>query len=133
MNKSLLFILFAFPALALADTYTGEAGEMQMTADFITQFWEYFESDVPDFTKRMLAYIFEKAVVVKLYIELETMKLAWSVAKQILANLEIASKITSLANALPQDIRAAIVDMRLFDALNIVLNAVLTRFIMRFL
>ena len=61
------------------------------------------------------------------------MKLAWTVAKAVFENFQIGSKLANAATALPRDVQAAIVDMRLFDGLNIVINAFIARYVMRFL
>jgi hypothetical protein len=70
-------------------------------------------------------------IKLKLFAYLEALKFSWVVGKQILLDFNIMSQITAQINLLPQDVRQALVDMRIFDGLNILLNAFMTRFIMR--
>jgi hypothetical protein len=130
--KFLISILLFLPFLVLADTYQNDAGAAQMAGDFFTDIWTFLDTDLPDFLVRMWAFIVVKYFEITLYAKIELLKLAWSVSKQILENYQIVSKITAKFNLLPPDIRQAIVDMRLLDAVSIIVNAYLTRFVMRF-
>ncbi|WP_105215942.1 DUF2523 family protein [Pseudoalteromonas sp. T1lg22] len=129
----LYFIFLLFPCLAFADSYAGDQGAAQMLGDYVTDFWDFFETDIPDFVVRLMAYAFEQYLLIWLGIKLEAMKLGWAVAKQILQNLEFASQVTSRMNALPNDVRAALVDLRIMDCMNIIANAYVARFVMRFI
>lgn len=133
MIKYLFIFLLLTPFFVLADTYQDTAGVAKSLGDYFTDFWDFFDNDVPNFFQRALAYITEKIVLFKINAQIESMKLAWTVAKSIFENFQIGSKLANAASALPQDVKAAIVDMRLFDGLNIVINAYIARYVMRFL
>ena len=116
-----------------ADEPTGLANFAQKVGDYFTDIWSFLDDDVPSFFERALAYIVEKWTLMRIAAELEAIKLAWSVAKTILENFQIASKVTSASNALPQDVKAALVDMRFFDGVNIIIQALVARYVLRFI
>lgn len=134
--KLKLFILFVFlsPIYVFADetTYQNVGGAAQAMGDFFSDIWAFFDDDVPNFFERTLAYIIEKITLFKIAAQIEVMKLAWSVAKAIMENFQIASKLTSAVNGLPQDLRAAISDMRIMDGLNLIIQALVARYVLRF-
>lgn len=134
INKKLfLLIIFFFPLFAFAETYTGDAGSAQMAGDFITDLWTFLESDIPSFIQRTYAYIIEKLTVIQIMLKIETLKLSWSIGGRILENYDIASKIASQADSLPQNVKAMLIDVRFFDGLNFILQAGVARFAMRFM
>lgn len=133
MKKSILFLLFTLPLFAFAESYQGEAGTAQMAGDFFTDFWDLMTNDVPSVAQRFWAWIVIKAVEIKLYITLETIKFSWGVAKAILENFQVASRITAQINNLSPDIRQFFIDTKFVDALMVVINAHATRYVMRFL
>lgn len=131
--KKLFFIFLFVPFLAIADTYTDIGGASQMVADSFTEMWDYLFDDVPSMLERSTAWFVVWSVKAKLYAYLELMKFSWGVAKIIIADLNIMSQITSQMSALPVDVRQAFVDMRLFDGINLLLQAYMTKFVMNFL
>lgn len=133
--SSFLFIsLLILPMVVFAQdagaTYKDEAGTSQMIADSFKELWSYFFDDVPSMMERFFAWAIIWLVKAKIYLQLESMKFAWGVAKVIIADLNIMSQITAQMGALPPDVRQALVDMRLFDAINLVLQAYVTKFVM---
>lgn len=132
-TKTLLLIMLFLPLFVLADTYTGEQGVAQMHGDFITDLWSYFESDVPNFIQRMYSYYIEYITIGYIAVKIEMVKLSWSVAERILENYDIASRIIAQAESLPQDVKAMLIDIRFFDGLNFIIQAGVSRFVMRFM
>lgn len=132
-KKIFLLIILFFPFIAFANTYTGEQGVAQMKGDFITDMWSYLESDVPEFIQRFYAYVMEQITILYIIIKIESLKLSWSVAERILENYDIASRVMAQADALPQDVKAMLIDCRFFDGLNWVIQAGVARFVMRFM
>ena len=131
MKKVTLFILLLIPMFAFADSYQNDEGALQMAGDFFTDFWELMTGDVPSSIQRFWAWAVVKAVEIKLYLTLETMKFSWGVAKAILENFQVASRITAQINQLNPDIRMALIDMKVVDSLMVVINAHVTRYVMR--
>ena len=150
MIKKIIFLILVFaPFLVLAAespvatepaqaAQAAQSGQgIQAAADvasnFIEDIWSFFDDDLPDFFKRALVYILEKITLFKISAQIEAMKLAWSVSKSVIESFQIGSKLASAASALPQDVKGALVDMRLFDGLNIIIQAFIARYILRFI
>lgn len=133
MKKTLLIIFLFLPFLALGDTYQDVAGASQMVADSFDNMWKYFFDDIPSMFQRLTGWLVVWLVKAKLFIYLELMQYSWGVAKVIIADLNIMSQITAQISLLPQDVRQAFVDMRLFDGANLLFQAYVTKFVMNFL
>lgn len=133
MIKYFFYILLLIPFFVSAENYQDTAGVAKSIGDYFTDFWDFFDNDVPSFFQRAVSYLVEKVVLFKINAQIEAMKLAWTIAKAVFENFQIGSKLASAASALPQDVKAAIVDMRLFDGLNIIINAFIARYVLRFL
>ncbi|MDP2563760.1 DUF2523 family protein [Pseudoalteromonas marina] len=140
MIKKTIFLILAFsPFFVMATTTTptegalsGAQGAATVAGNFLSDFWDFFDNDVPNFFERALSYVFEKIVLFKINAQIESMKLAWSISKNIIESFQVGSKIASAASGLPQDVKAALVDLRLFDGLNIIVQAFIARYVMRF-
>jgi len=129
--KRLFFIFVIFlPFLAVGDTYKDAAGASQMVADSFGDIFDFFFDDVPSLLQRATAFVIVWLVKAKLYMQLEFIQFSWGVAKVMLANLNIMSQITAQMSLLPVDVRQALVDMRFFDGVNLLLNAYVTKFVM---
>lgn len=134
-TKTFILISLFLPFFALAEpaNYDGFEGAATAMGNFFTDIWAFLDDDVPNFFERMIAYVVEKITLMRISAQLEAMKLAWSVAKAIMENFQLASKVLAAANGLPQDVKAALVDMRFFDGFNIIIQALLARYVMRFI
>lgn len=136
MNKShlLLFIFFAgFSANALAaDPVSGIQDFAQGVLDFGSDFFYAITEGVPSMLVRLGAWAFEAAIYLKFMLYLESIKFAWSVAKLVLEDLSISSTLSSFFSGLPPTARAILVDIRFPDAVNVILNAFVTRAVLRF-
>jgi hypothetical protein len=118
------------PFFVFSAEYQDTGGAFQMISDYFQTFQDLVFNDVPNMLQRFTAYVIELAVKVKLAIQLAAIEFAWGVAKQMLLNIGIMSEITAQVGALNQDVKQALVDMRLFDGLNIVLTAHMTRYVL---
>jgi hypothetical protein len=127
------FLFIFFPFFVLADTYQDIAGASQMVADSFGEMWAFLFDDVPSLLQRATAWFVVWSVKAKIFLQLEFMKYSWGIAKIIIQDLNIMSQITSQISILPQDVRQALIDMRLFDGINLLFQAFMTRFVMRFL
>jgi hypothetical protein len=135
MNKLHFVILFLlvtfFSTNAFADT-GGIQGFAQQITDYFSDFWLAITEGVPSLFVRIAAWAFEAAVYLKFLLYFEGIKFAWSVAKLVLEDLSISSTLTSFFSALPPTVRAILIDIRIPDAVNVILNAFVTRAVLRF-
>jgi hypothetical protein len=128
-----IFILVAllFPFFVFADTYQDAAGASQMVADGFDDLWVFLFTDTPNMMERFMAYALEKFVQMKLWAYFEFIKMSYNIAKVILADLNVMSTIASNMTLLPQDVRQMLVETRLFDGVNLLIQAYATKFVMR--
>jgi hypothetical protein len=130
MKKILFLVCLLVPFLAFADTYEDIGGASQMVADSFGGFWTFFFEDIPSAMTDFMKFIMDKVLQIKLYFMIHFVKAAWLIAKEMLESLQIMSVITANVSLLPQDVRQAIVDMRLFEGFNLIVQAYVTRFVM---
>jgi hypothetical protein len=128
-----IFILVAllFPFIVFADTYQDAAGASQMVADSFDDLWTFLFTDTPNMIERFMAYVLQKFVQMKLWAYFEFIKMSYNIAKVILADLNVMSTIASNMTLLPQDVRQMLVETRLFDGVNLLIQAYATKFVMR--
>ncbi|MCE9783717.1 MULTISPECIES: DUF2523 family protein [Shewanella] len=130
--KYFIFVLLFVPVLAFAaDGQSGLGGALQSIRDFGNDIQFFLSESVPNFFHRLAAYVFEAVIYVKYVLFLESVKFSWNVAKVILSDLAVSEHIMNAMSALPPSIRAGIVDLRIVDAINIILNAYASRFVLR--
>lgn len=141
-KKIFILIVIFFPFLAFANTeqdltyydygYEDLNGALNLAADHMSAFWGYFETELPDFITRLVAYIVEQVTILNIIFKIESIKLAWSVAEKIMENYDIATRLASQLDALPQDMKAVLIDTRLLDGINYIIQAGIARFTMRY-
>ncbi|MFV0594411.1 DUF2523 family protein [Shewanella sp.] len=130
----LLVVLLPLSFFAFAaDSNTGFGGAFQALIDFATDIMNFFTIAVPSFFHRLTAWAFEAFIYIKFLLYIESIKFSWQVAKLIISDLSISETITSSLSSLSPTIRAVITDLRLIDALNVILNAYVTRMVLRFI
>lgn len=99
---------------------------LQSIADFFSfGIYQWFE----DATK----FLISSLIVWWLEMQLSGLIFAWDVAKGVVSNLGIASAITGAWSALPADVAASARFFRIPEALNLLLTAGVTRFVMTFI
>lgn len=130
--KYIFIVIFLFlPTVVFADTYEGATGFAQSFGDYLNDFWSFFNDDVPSFFDRMFIFFFEKLTLFWITTKLEMIKLSWLIAKGVIENFQIGSKLLAATSLLPNDVQAAFIDLRLFDAVNLLIQAYVTRFVLR--
>ena len=133
MNKLyiaiVIILLTSFSAVA-ADS-GGITGFAQDVINYFSDFWKAITDGIPSLFQRMAAWAIEAALLIQFYLYFEGMKFAWGVAKIILDDLSISSTLASFFGVLPSTTRAILIDIRIPDAINVILNAFVTRAVMR--
>jgi hypothetical protein len=127
---ALSFLFFSFSSYAAE---SGLQGFAQSILDFFSDFWEAITEGIPNLLQRLAAWAFEAAVFLKFLLYLESIKFAWGVAKLVLEDLSISSTLSQFFGALPPTARAILVDIRFPDAVNVILNAYVTKAVLRFM
>jgi hypothetical protein len=130
MKKIILLTILMFPTLVFADIYQDIAGSSQMIADELGGFWTFFFEDIPSIITDFFKYFMQIALEVRLFIMSHMLLASWAIAKELIESLQIMSTITSNLNILPQDVKQVLVDTRLFEGVNLIFQAYVTRFVM---
>lgn len=131
--RILLIVFLILPFFAFAEettTYTGVSGGLQALNDRLVDFWDFFQTDVPSIFTRFTAWAIEWIGYIKFWLLLESTKFAWAVAKVMIENLTLGSQLASAMSALPNDIKQFGLDSGLWDGMNLLLQALVTRYVL---
>lgn len=138
MKLKLFVLLLIVSAPALAADSSGH------WYDFILQFFDWIKDIVADFTAtffdgiaafihRAVAYFIIYSVIVKLYLYLNALEFAYSVAIEISRTLNLFGYLSSALSLLPSDLKYVMNLWGIPNCLNIIMNAYITRFVMNFM
>lgn len=101
--------------------------------EFLENISRFFTDGIYNFVVEFWAWFIVKATVAWVEFQIVAMKFAWDIAKQIVVDLGLAQKVTEAWSGLPAAIYSTAAFFRLPDAFNIILNAGITRFVLRFI
>jgi len=88
---------------------------------------------ITDLLEKWTAHLIEAAVVAKIKIEIWAVKFSWGVAADILKDIGAADAINAGLDALPSEIHEMLNYFGFPAAINTILNAAVTKFVLRFL
>ncbi|WP_340677873.1 DUF2523 family protein [Paraglaciecola sp.] len=125
MKIILFLIALSFAPVASAVTF-GDA--ISFFTGLGEDFWSLVTIETPSMIERFFAWVLEIMVVWKFQALLSSTKLAWSVAAVILADMQLGSQLNSLIGFLPNDVQAAMVQLRIMDAIELIIQALVARF-----
>lgn len=92
--------------------------------------WVFISVDIPNFFQRLLAYIIKYTVLLKFNTLIHTTEFAYSIATDILQTLNLTQIINSSIGRLDSDLVQTLINIRFFDAAQLIIEALLTRFIL---
>lgn len=92
--------------------------------------WVFISVDIPAFFGRVFAYIIKYVVLLKFTTLIHTTEFAYSIAIEVMQSLNITQLINSSIGRLDSDIVQTLIDIRFFDSAQLVIEALLTRFIL---
>jgi len=98
--------------------------------DFMVDLITWFFSGIYDFVVQMYSYVIIRVEAFKWWWARESLIFAWDVGRQILVDLNISSKLNNALSELDAETIAWLSVFRVFEAINIILNAIATRFAM---
>lgn len=93
----------------------------------------FLTDGVPYIVSRTLAYVVEVGLYLKIEGELMMIKIGYSIAQQILQDFNISGILQPLMSSLPSSVQWLLFQSGAVDGVNIVLHAVVTRFVLNFL
>lgn len=106
---------------------------MEQLINFINDLSEFVNSGIYDFITETLSqlviYLSISAIQLKIYF----VTISWGVAQEIINSFNISSLVSQAWSGIPSPIFDTLNFFRIPDALNVVLNASVTKYAMRFL
>jgi hypothetical protein len=129
-------VLFSVPALAADDSshwYSFISDFFDWIKDIIADFTATFFDGIAAFVHRAMAYFIIFAVTIKLYLFINTLEFAYSIAQEISKTLNLFGYLSSALSSLPSDLKYMMNLWGVPNCLNIIMNAYITRFVMNFM
>ena len=103
---------------------------MQDLLNWITSF---FHTGIYDLITAAFASLIEWLLLAKLNFLLWVLQFSWDIASKLITNLGISSALQSAWSSLDSQVLQTLMFFRVPDAVNMILGAFGTRFVMRFL
>ena len=131
MKYLIVITLLILPFSAMADT--GIGAFFSYLVELGESFWNMATNSVPSMIERFFAWVLEWAVLIKAYLFYSSVQFAWGVSSVILEDIALGSQLNAAIGFLPQDLQAALIQLRLLDGVEIIIQALVARFAMDFI
>jgi hypothetical protein len=102
-------------------------------AGFINDLWLFLQNGLYQFFTEWFAAFVIWSTVAMLKAKLQLISFSWDVAQSVLVQLDISSFLSSAWSQMDSDVLNAITFFNIPDAINIILSASMTRYVMRFI
>jgi hypothetical protein len=101
--------------------------------EFFNEMYAFITSGIYDFVVEVYAWLIIKITAFQLQAAMASIEFAWDIAREIITQLNISSEMQSALSQLPPDIVDKLNFFNVINGLNLMLNALVTRFVMRFI
>ncbi|SFB90495.1 DUF2523 family protein [Pseudoalteromonas denitrificans] len=101
--------------------------------DMIQGIYEFFTTGIYDFVVEAYAWVIIKIAAFQLKATIASIEFAWDIAKEIITQLNISAEMQVALERLPPDVVSKLNFFNVINGLNLLLNAFVTRFVMRFI
>jgi len=101
--------------------------------DASDQIHKFLSDEVYQFLTKFVAWFVKWSVVAMWKIKLAVLKFAWDVAQEIITSLNISQYINAAWSSLNSQVLSMFVFFRVPEAVNIILSASVTKFVLRFI
>lgn len=101
--------------------------------DLLTYIDTYLTETIYDFVVKCYAEFIKWYILAYIKTKIYLLHFSWDIAKEILASLNISSFITTYFNAINSDVLKFLTFIRIPDAINILINAYVTKLVFKFL
>lgn len=99
--------------------------------DFFNYLWDWLTGGVYDLLVNFLALCLEWGTAQWFRGKLFMLELSWNVAQQVLVDLDFTSQIDSAISSVPSEARSLIYYLQLPEAVNMIISAGVTKWILR--
>lgn len=125
MRILLVVFLLIFPSVAFA---SGD-GFFGGVFTFFEDFWYFITVSIPSAVDNFFVYLATYALYLKFYFIKESLEFSHSVAVGFLDMVNIRDVVHNATGALPADLKQVASDIGFFEALTLVVEAMITRFV----
>lgn len=125
--RILLFILLFVSAPSFAST--GIGGFFSEVLGFFEGVWLFFTETIPMVIGNFLVWVYSFVLYIQFNLMLDSLMFAHSVALSFLDLINISGVVNSAISALPSDLKQVAIDVRFFDSLTILVEALITRMV----
>lgn len=101
--------------------------------DFIANFWDSLSNGLYELVVWSLSGIIKALTLWGIEFKMYMISLSWDVASEILDSLSITDELESAWSSMDSDVLAIATSLRIPDAISMIMNAYVTRYVMRFL
>jgi len=122
----LAVLIFGFSNNASADS--GLGGFFSYVSGLGEDVWNLATVSTPNMIERMFAYLLQWYITVEFYLLKQALEFSWQISGVVLEDLALGSKLNNAISFLPNDVQAALVQMRILDGIELLLQAYVTRF-----
>jgi hypothetical protein len=101
--------------------------------DFLQNLSDWFTSGIYSWFEEAMIYAMQSLMIFFIKMKLFGLRFAWGIAESVLTNLNVFSTIQTLWGSVPGDMYAMLNFFNVPKAVNLLLTAVGTRFVFRFI
>lgn len=124
----ILLTFISFDSLANAGD-TGLFGFFGAVELFFNDIIYFFTDVIPRKITEFIFWVKLYIAYTKFYLMIETLRFSYEIALSFIEQMNINEVIDVAVSNLPPDLRKAAVEMRVFDALSLLIEALITRFV----
>jgi len=130
--KLVLFFALGFSSFGVfaADGGWSFGGFFSEVAVFFSDVQWFIFDYIPQLVDRLHTYLVYYIIMLKLNMFKASVEFSFSIAQLILSDIGFAVLLEQLANALPVDVKAFCIQAKIFNGINLVIEAMIARFVM---
>jgi hypothetical protein len=125
MRFLIVIFLLLFPSFA----FSADFGFFTDVNNFFDDVWSFITVTIPEAIESFFVFIATYSLYLKFYFIKESLIFSHTVATSFLDMVDLNQVINSSVSALPGDLKQVVVDIGFFEALTLVVEAGITRFV----
>ena len=104
---------------------------MDGVVHFFSAIWDWINSGVVDLLSDFVKWCMSWIVTAWIKMKLGALTWAWDVGKAVIQNLGVSQKVTEAMGFLSPEVAKALAFFKVPDAINMLMNAGITKFVLR--
>lgn len=127
--RLLIFVLLIFMSFDTFASSTGVTGFFDSVVSYLNEFLYFFTNTIPTTINTFFVWLTSYLLYLKFYLMYSSLVFAHEVALSFINLININDVVNASVSNLPPDLRQAAYEMRLFDALSLIVEAFITRLV----